>query len=125
MARILCIDDDSAILMMMEKLLKIAGHTVVAETSARKGLDKAAGGKFDLIILDVMIPDMNGADILKKLKTSESTMHIPVIMLSGRDEEEMKQHAFYEYAENFIVKGTSNKEILAGIEKVLLSKPSG
>ncbi|MEI6808847.1 MAG: response regulator [bacterium] len=123
MACILCIDDDATVLMMLEKLLKHAGHSVLKANTARKGLRTVAGGKVDLIILDVMMPGMNGVEMLKKLKDSELTASIPVIMFSGCDEDEIKQQAFGEYIENFIVKGTPLNEIRARIEKILALRP--
>lgn len=123
MARILCIDDDAAVLMMLEKLLKNAGHSVLKANTAKKGFRTIAWRKVDLIILDVMMPGMNGVEMLKKLKDSERTIHIPVVMLSGCDEDEIKQQAFGEYAENFIVKGTPVNEIRAKIEKILALRP--
>lgn len=115
MARILCIDDEPPVVRTLESLLKNAGHSVLTATRAKTGMRMAAWRKVDLIILDIMMPDMNGVEMLRQLKGSERTLHIPVIVLSGYDMEQ----AYGEYAEDYIVKGTPASEMMEKIGRVL------
>jgi DNA-binding response OmpR family regulator len=115
MAKILCIDDEPAILTKLDRLLTSSGHSVLTAIKAKTGLRMAAWRNIDLIILDISMPDMNGVDMLRQLKGSGRTHYIPVIILSGYDMEQ----AYGEYAENYIVKGTPLNEMMAKIDSVL------
>lgn len=83
--RILLIEDDPDIQKMVQLSLKYqGGHQVSVASGGREGLEKATADPPDLILLDVMMPDMDGYETCRHLKSHESTRHIPVVFLSAR-----------------------------------------
>jgi CheY-like chemotaxis protein len=83
--RILLIEDDPDIQKMVRlSLLYQGGHQVSTASSGREGLEKAAQENPDLILLDVMMPEMDGYETIKALKSQAGTRHIPVVFLSAR-----------------------------------------
>jgi CheY-like chemotaxis protein len=83
--RILLIEDDLDIQKMVRLSLKYqGGHEVVVASGGKEGLEKAAHENPDLILLDVMMPEMDGYETIKELKSQPGTRHIPVVFLSAR-----------------------------------------
>jgi YesN/AraC family two-component response regulator len=81
---VLVVDDDPAILKMHSRLIEASGRRVVAARNGREALDRIAGQIPDLILLDLMMPEMDGFAVLDELRARESTRNIPVIILTGR-----------------------------------------
>ena len=86
--RILLVDDEPAILKTVGKRLQVAGFQVAVATDGPAGLQKAQDDPPDLIILDVMLPALNGFDVCTRLKQDPRTKHIPVILFTAKDQEE-------------------------------------
>ena len=84
MDRLLVIDDDVALCELLREYLAPEGLQAESVHDGEKGLERACGGEYDLIVLDVMLPGMNGFEVLRQLRTKAST---PVIMLTARGEE--------------------------------------
>ncbi len=83
--RILLIEDDPDIQQMVKLSLKFqGGHEVLVASGGKEGLQKAAAERPDLILLDVMMPEMDGYETCKRLKADEQTAAIPVVFLSAR-----------------------------------------
>lgn len=83
--RILLIEDDPDIQKMVQLSLKFqGGHTVIAASGGAEGLEKAAAENPDLILLDVMMPEIDGYETCRRLKSQPGTRHIPVVFLSAR-----------------------------------------
>lgn len=83
--RILLIEDDPDIQKMVQLSLKYqGGHQVTVASGGREGLEKASADPPDLILLDVMMPEMDGYETCRHLKSQEGTRHIPVVFLSAR-----------------------------------------
>ena len=121
MAKILLVDDDALLVRMYQKKLKNDGYDVVTAGDGIEALKKASEFKPDLILLDVMMPKMNGFETLKKLKSDSATSKIPVIILSnvgGSDEDVDKGLELG--AVSYLVKaGTKPKEVVAKVKEVL------
>jgi CheY-like chemotaxis protein len=81
MARILLVDDDRAIRTTIELLLKRAGHEVVAAADGRDGVAKIEGERFDLLIVDIFMPGMDGLETIQHVHRLQP--HLPVIVMSG------------------------------------------
>ncbi|MFQ6240453.1 adenylate/guanylate cyclase domain-containing protein [Sinorhizobium meliloti] len=81
--RILVVDDVASNRDLLSRRLRREGHRVVTAESGLSALAKLAEGEFDLILLDILMPDMNGIEMLSRLKSEERWKHVPVIMISG------------------------------------------
>ena len=122
--KILVIDDEEDFSFFLKKNLARFTYKVLVASSGRKGLQLAKRHKPNLILLDVMMPGMNGFEVLKSLKADMETLSIPVIMLTGRDDEEAKLIAASLYNEDYLIKPVDVEELRLRIEKVLAQRIS-
>jgi len=114
---ILVVEDDISILMGLKDNLIIEGYTVSTSLNGKEGLKMALQDQIDLLILDIMLPGMNGFEICKKVKSEKPL--IPVLMLTARSSE-MDKIAGLDYgADDYITKPFSISELLARIRAVL------
>jgi CheY-like chemotaxis protein len=120
MTRILIIDDEQDLVFVVKRMLERSGdYTVDTATNGKAGVKAARRKKPDLILLDILMPKMNGFEVLKKLKGNEKTMSIPVVMLTGVNDEEFKEEAVGSDCENYIVKPVEMEVLRSTIENVL------
>ncbi|MBI5588563.1 MAG: response regulator transcription factor [Deltaproteobacteria bacterium] len=117
--KILAVDDEADILKLLEYNLKKAGFRVVTAKDGPEGLHLARRERPNLILLDIMLPDMDGAEILKRLKTEDSTRHIPVVMLTAKGEEIDRVLGFELGAEDYITKPFSPRELVLRVRAIL------
>ncbi len=117
--RILIVDDDPTIIKMLDVRLTENGYSVITAIEAAEGLQTAIDVHPDLIILDVMMPIINGYNFCKLLKSEEGKKHIPVIFLTARDTEEDIKIGQEMGAEAYLTKPVNIKELLDTIEKFL------
>ncbi|HBE10421.1 MAG: response regulator transcription factor [Eubacterium sp.] len=116
MSRILVIEDEEKIARFIELELKHEGNTVTKVFDGRSGLDKALEEDFDLILLDVMLPELNGIEVLRRLRQKKET---PVIMLTARDAVMDKVAGLDAGADDYITKPFAIEELLARIRVAL------
>ncbi|MBI5453176.1 MAG: response regulator [Deltaproteobacteria bacterium] len=117
--RVLAVDDDERNLALLTAKLEREGYEV---TNARNGIEalaKVRQNPPDLILMDVMMPQMDGYEALRQLKSREDTRYIPVIMLTGRTEIEDKVLGFEVGAEDYINKPYSLQEVAARVKSLL------
>ncbi len=81
-AKILVVDDDPSTIRLLEKWLSVAGYNVVSALNGETGFLKAKEEKPNLILLDVMIPDLSGAEVARKLRKDSDTQPIPVVFIT-------------------------------------------
>ena len=118
--KILIIDAEKEFaLFVKENLQLISNYTVITASRGKKGIRAALKERPDLILLDVMIPGMDGFEVLKRLKRNEKTYHIPVIMLTAKNEDEFKITASGLSAEDTIVNPVEAKVLRTKIRRVL------
>jgi DNA-binding response OmpR family regulator len=117
MKTILIIEDDISILRGLKDNLEYEGYTVLTETNGTKGLQLAQTKKTDLILLDIMLPGMNGYEICRKIKKEKP--ELPVIMITARGSEMDKVSGLDIGADDYITKPFSIPELLARIRAVL------
>ncbi|NOX90481.1 MAG: response regulator [Calditrichaeota bacterium] len=113
---ILVIDDSIVIRKMVELALEEQNYRLETAVTGKDGLKALDDVKPDLIILDLMLPDINGIDLLKTIKAS---LGIPVIMLSGKDSPQMIEKAKAEGADAFLPKPFRDEELVQNIKKLL------
>jgi DNA-binding response OmpR family regulator len=102
--KILLIDDDEALAMIFGTALKKAGYTVSSATTGKNGLEMAKAEQPEFVLLDQILPDMKGNDVLVSLKEDLDTAHIPVAMLSNYGQTELVQDAINHGAVDYILK---------------------
>ncbi|MDI6605186.1 MAG: response regulator transcription factor [Thermoanaerobacteraceae bacterium] len=116
---ILVIEDESHILELLKYNLEAAGYNVELADNGKEGLEKCFECLPDLVLLDLMLPDMDGFDICKTIKRDEQCKNIPIIMLTAKSEEFDKVLGLELGAEDYITKPFSIRELLARIKVVL------
>jgi len=87
--KILVVDDEPQFRLLVQKRLQANGYDVVQAVDGADGLEKARTEKPDLILLDIMMPHMNGVEVLKVLKSEDTTRDIPVVMLTAKGETDL------------------------------------
>jgi DNA-binding response OmpR family regulator len=115
--RILLIDDDARLAELLDGYLKPQGIALVHAAAGQAGLAALAGGGFDAILLDVMMPGLDGLAVLRKLR--DSGHRIPVLMLTARGDEADRVVGLELGADDYIAKPFSPRELLARIRAVL------
>lgn len=122
MTTILVVDDSPTMLSGTSKILASAGYDVIQAESGEIGIKKAVTDHPDLILMDVVMPDLNGFQATRKLTTSDETKHIPIIMLTTKDQETDKVWAQRQGASDYMVKPPNSKELLSKIESLIKNK---
>ncbi len=120
--RLLVIDDDVELCALLKEYLQREGYSVRCEHEGRQGLEAALNGGVDLVILDVMLPGMDGFDILKRLRQQS---RIPVIMLTARGEDMDRIVGLEMGADDYIAKPFNPRELLARIKAILRRSDTG
>jgi len=119
MPRILVVDDEEDLLDLLTYNLETSGYEVERATTGRAALDLAQRRKLDLVVLDVMLPDLQGFEVLRILRGREPTRALPVILLTARGEEPDVLIGFELGADDYIPKPFSTREFLARVRAVL------
>ena len=117
MQKILIIEDDPATLMGLEDTLKEENFNVSTVMSGKMGFEKALTGEYDLIILDLMLPEKNGIDVCKDLRKNE--VNTPILMLTGKKEEIDKVLGLEIGADDYVTKPFSIRELVARVKAIL------
>ncbi|MBI5902746.1 MAG: response regulator [Deltaproteobacteria bacterium] len=117
--KILVVDDETDILNLLDYNLKKAGFDVLLARDGPEAIECARDRRPDLIVLDIMLPDMEGTEVLKRLKSNDSTRGIPVIMLTAKGEEVDKIVGLELGAEDYITKPFSPREFILRVKAVL------
>lgn len=118
-ARILVIDDDKSILGFLRRGLSYEGYQVDTAQDGESGLSAARGGPFDLIILDIMLPGIDGIEVCRRVRRTEST---PILMLTAKDDVADRVAGLDCGADDYLVKPFAFEELLARIRALLRRK---
>ena len=119
MARVLVIEDERDLQKVLDYNLHAAGHEVLAALRGQQGLQLAREKRPDIIVLDLMLPDLAGTEICKTLKQQPDTQAIPILMLTAKGEEIDRVLGFTLGADDYVVKPFSVRELLLRIEAIL------
>ena len=117
--KILVVDDEEHILHMIKKRLESNGFTVFTAQKGHDGIEIAKNNKPDLIVLDVMLPDLNGRVVCRVLKEDESTANIPIIFLTAKDSMEEKMAEYEVGGECHIPKPFNGQDLVDKIKRTL------
>ena len=125
MNTILLVEDEKPIRSMLDFALKKAGYQTLEAEDALQTHTVLENNAPDLILMDWMLPDASGVDVVKILKGQNSTRQIPIIMLTAKAEESSKVLGLNAGADDYVTKPFSPKELIARIQAVLRRKQSG
>ena len=118
-AAVLVVDDNESNRDLLSRRLVAAGYAVASAASGPAALSALAEGRFDAVLLDVMMPEMDGWQVLRTLKADERTRQVPVVMLSARAERRDKMIGLQEGAEGYIAKPFSPSEVVREVQSFL------
>ncbi len=116
MARLLIVDDEFRIREIIKKYAVFEGHTVTESADGMDAINKAINEDYDLIIMDVMMPELNGFSACSEIRKHKNT---PIIILSARAEEYDRIHGFEMGIDDYVVKPFSPKELMMRVAAVL------
>jgi DNA-binding response OmpR family regulator len=119
--RVLVVDDEPDLVRILQFGLQAAGYTVESASDGQEGLKKAREVKPDIILLDLMLPKLDGYKICRLLKFDERFKQIPIIILSARTQEGDQTLALEMGANRFVTKPYNFAEILGHVEELLKS----
>jgi len=117
--KILIVDDEEDVLELVQYNLDKNGYRIETATTGEKALTKARTKLPDLIILDLMLPDIDGLDVCKKLKSDTKTQNIPIIMLTAKGEEADIVTGLELGADDYVTKPFSPKVLVARVRRIL------
>jgi two-component system OmpR family response regulator len=116
-ARLLVVDDEPTIVELLSASLRFAGFEVATATNGRDALEAARRFRPDLVVLDVMMPDVDGFDVVKRLRGEGA--RVPVVFLTARDATEDRVHGLTLGGDDYVTKPFSLDEVIARIRAVL------
>ena len=119
--RILLVEDEEKLARMVELELNYEGYQVEKAFDGRTGLELALSGRFDLILLDIMLPALSGMEVLRRLRRESQ---VPVIMLTARDTVVDKVSGLDMGADDYVTKPFATEELLARIRAALRKRPA-
>jgi DNA-binding response OmpR family regulator len=124
-AKIMVVDDEPNIIQTLQDRLEMNDYTVISACNGKEGLDRAINEKPDIILLDVIMPIMDGHEMLERLRKTEAGKNIAVIMLSARSQTDDITRASSCGIEDYIIKPFDLSELLAKIEGILEHRKVG
>ena len=119
MAHILIVDDSPTDVKVLSGMLERAGHRVSSADSAESGIEAAKSARPDLILMDVIMPGMNGFQATRSLSRDPDTSEIPVIIVTTKGMETDRVWGLRQGAKDFIVKPVNEKDLIARIQTLL------
>jgi len=123
MSKLLLVEDDVTLVKMYEKKFQAEGYEVEVAYDGEEGLSKATESKPDLIVLDILLPKMDGLTVFRKLRSQSETFHTPVLILTNFDKEESIFECFTLGAVDYLIKSEVNLEqVMQKIKNLLKGK---
>lgn len=119
MARVLIVDDSPTDVQHLKTILQKAGHSVAEAISGQDLMDRVRGEKPDLVVMDVVMPGVNGFQATRTLSKDPATSHIPVIMVSSKNQETDRVWALRQGAREYLVKPVKEADLIAKINVLL------
>lgn len=117
--RILIVDDDEMVLMALNELLKPEGYEIDSVGTAKDALTKVDENRYDLLMLDIIMPEMNGLELCKIIRKREDCSEIPIVFLTAKSREEDKALGLEAGANLFLSKPISPDKLLAIVSETL------
>ena len=121
---ILIIDDNPDTLEILRLVFQGEGYTVETASDGETGLEKAMEGKAGIVLLDMMLPKMNGIELCRRLKEDEATRRVPIIIITAKSDFEARQGAIASGADAYLLKPFDPIEMVERVKKMLENRPS-
>lgn len=123
MARILIADDEPNIVLALELLMKREGYEIRTVGDGETALEAARTFHPDLILLDVMMPKMDGYEVCERLRSDPALKHVTIVMLTAKGREVEKEKGMALGADLYITKPFSTRDVVQRVKELLASKP--
>ncbi|PSB14063.1 adenylate/guanylate cyclase domain-containing response regulator [filamentous cyanobacterium Phorm 46] len=117
---IMLVDDEPANLILLEELLQLEGYTTVSALSGDEALSLARASRPDLILLDIMMPELDGFDVCDRLRNDKTLQTVPVIFLTALDDDTSRIRGLEIMADDYLTKPFNSRLLLAKVENILL-----
>ena len=117
--KVLVVDDDPGIVRLMERFLQREGYEVITATNGLQALKAAKDENLELIILDLMLPGVDGFEVCHRLKKEPNTSGVPIIMVSGKADEADKEAAAEAGADAYLIKSADPSELHEQVKELL------
>ena len=121
--KILVCDDERHIVRLIQVNLERQGYTVVTAFDGKEGLEKILSDKPDLVVLDVMMPYMDGFEVLKSLRKEPATQDLPVIMLTAKAQDKDVFEGYHYGADMYLTKPFNPMELVTFVKRIAQGKP--
>lgn len=122
MAKILVADDSATELQMIKDILKETSHEVITAGDGEEAVKKARDEAVDMVILDVIMPKMNGFQVCRELRTDQKFKDVPIIMVTSKDQQSDRMWGLKQGATEYIIKPFTAMDLLLAIKKHLKKK---
>ncbi|MNK35029.1 Response regulator PleD [compost metagenome] len=122
MARILIVDDSPSQLLGIQRIVEKLGHEILTATDGAAGVEAAKAQLPDLVLMDVVMPNLNGFQATRTLARDASTKHIPVILVTTKDQDTDRMWGMRQGAKAYITKPFSEDELSEVLERVFSSQ---
>lgn len=119
MSRILMVDDSPTEIAVLKAMLEKKGHTIIIAASGVEGVAKAKSEKPDLILMDIVMPDMNGFKATREISKDPETSGIPIVVISSKGQETDIEWAKRQGAQAYMVKPVDEKELIDVVNEAL------
>ncbi len=117
--RVLLIDDDAQVLKLMSVNFELDGYNVVSASSGEEALDIVASAKPDVVVCDVMMPGMDGLEVVRRLRADPTTEHLPVVVVSAKAQRSDVSDGRFAGADEYVVKPFDPQDLLDAVERLL------
>lgn len=119
MAKVLIVDDSPTQLHTMQTIVEKMGHSVVSTDDGQKAVEVAKAEMPDIILMDVVMPNMNGFQATRTINKMEETSHIPVILVTTKDQETDKVWGIRQGAKAYLTKPINEKELVKTMKELM------
>jgi twitching motility two-component system response regulator PilH len=121
---IMIVDDSPTERALIEGILRKGGYEVITATNGETGIQRATADQPDLILMDVVMPGLNGFQATRAIAHDESTKHIPIIICTTKNEDTDKIWGMRQGAKDYLVKPVNERELLGKIKALMDDKPA-
>lgn len=119
MAKILIVDDSPTEIRQLADMLSKRGHEVISADTGKDGIALADSAQPDIVLMDVVMPEMNGFQATRQITRGERTKHIPVLIVSAKDQETDRVWGERQGASGYLTKPVKEADLLAAIDEAL------